>query len=86
VLTPAVVAIEAMRLLKASTVTVPGTAAIDVHASFAASFAGLIFSFIAGLLALKWLSRWLEAGRWYWFGIYCLAASAIVMYLHTRGF
>jgi undecaprenyl-diphosphatase len=86
VLTPPVVFIEAMRLLHASTTTVPGTAAVNVDASFGASFAGLIFSFIAGLLALKWLSRWLEAGHWYWFGIYCLAASAVVMYLHTRGF
>jgi undecaprenyl-diphosphatase len=86
VLTPAVVGIEAMRLLKASTVAAPGVTAVDVHASFAASFAGLIFSFIAGIAALKWLSRWLESGRWYWFGIYCLAASAVVMYLHARGF
>ena len=86
VLTPAVVAIEAMRLLKASTETASGGAAINVHASFLASFAGLIFSFIAGLAALKWLSRWLESGRWWWFGIYCLVASAVVMYLHFRGF
>jgi hypothetical protein len=41
---------------------------------------------LAGLLALKWLSRWLESGRWYLFGIYCLIASAVIFYLHTRGF
>ncbi len=46
----------------------------------------MVFSFLAGLLALKWLSRWLETGRWYLFGIYCLAASAVVFYLHARGF
>ena len=86
VLTPAVVFVEVMRMLKASTVAASGVTVIDVRASFFASFAGLIFSFIAGLLALKWLSRWLEAGRWYWFGIYCIVASAVVMYLHTRGF
>jgi len=44
------------------------------------------FSFLAGLVALKWLSSWLESGRWYLFGIYCLLASGVVFYLHTRGF
>ena len=37
---------------------------------------------IAGLLALKWLSQWLEAGRWKLFGFYCIAASAAVFALH----
>jgi undecaprenyl-diphosphatase len=46
----------------------------------------MVFSFIAGLLALKWLSSWLESGRWHWFGVYCLVASAAVFYLHMRGF
>lgn len=39
---------------------------------------GMVIAFLAGLLALKWLSRWLEQGRWYWFGIYCLVFSAFV--------
>jgi undecaprenyl-diphosphatase len=43
-------------------------------------------AFVAGLLALTWLSRWLESGRWYLFGIYCLIAGAVVGYLHTAGF
>jgi len=42
-------------------------------------------AFIAGLVALKWLSRWLEQGRWYWFGIYCLAASVVVAVLYFHG-
>ena len=46
----------------------------------------MVFSFLAGLLALKWLSRWLETGRWYLFGIYCLLASAVVYSLHAHGF
>jgi undecaprenyl-diphosphatase len=50
------------------------------------SILGMIFAFVAGLLALKWLSRWLEAGRWHLFGIYCLAAAAAVAYLHHLGF
>ena len=47
---------------------------------------GMIFSFVAGLLALKWLSRWLENGRWYWFGVYCLAAAGVVAYLYHMGY
>ncbi len=46
---------------------------------------GMACSFLAGLLALKWLSRWLERGRWHWFGIYCLAAAAVVQILYLRG-
>ncbi len=83
VLTPAVVALEALRLWKAAHLA---GAHIDLHASLLSSLLGMVFSFLAGLLALKWLSRWLETGRWYLFGIYCLAASAIVFYLHGRGF
>jgi undecaprenyl-diphosphatase len=35
---------------------------------------------------LKWLSRWLEAGRWYLFGIYCLVAAAVVGLLYRAGY
>jgi len=35
---------------------------------------------------LRWLSRWLEGGRWYLFGIYCLAAAAVVAGLHHVGY
>jgi len=38
-------------------------------------------SFLAGLVALRWLSKWLESGRWYVFGVYCLVASAIVLWV-----
>ena len=50
------------------------------------SVLGMIFAFLAGLLALKWLSRWLERGRWHFFGIYCLFAAIVVGYLNYRGF
>ena len=50
------------------------------------SILGVVCAFLAGLLALKWLSRWLEAGRWHFFGIYCLVAAAVVAYLHHTGF
>ncbi len=69
VLTPPVVAREAMRLVRAEHIT--GTANL-ASAAFP-SLLGAVFAFFAGLLALKWLSRWLEHGRWYLFGIYCLA-------------
>ena len=50
------------------------------------SLVGAVFAFLAGLLALKWLSRWLEAGRWYLFGIYCVVASMVVAYLYHAGY
>jgi undecaprenyl-diphosphatase len=50
------------------------------------SILGMVFAFFAGLVALKWLSRWLETGRWHLFGMYCLAAAVAVAYLHHLGF
>jgi undecaprenyl-diphosphatase len=50
------------------------------------SLLGAVFAFLAGLIALKWLSRWLEGGRWYLFGIYCLIAALGVGYLHHLGY
>jgi len=49
------------------------------------SIVGVVVAFLAGLLALKWLSRWLESGRWHFFGIYCLIAAIVVGYLHHTG-
>jgi undecaprenyl-diphosphatase len=86
VLTPAVVGIEALRLVKAAHVVTAVGTPIDLQASLATSLLGMVFSFGAGLVALKWLSSWLESGRWYLFGIYCLLASGVVFYLYTRGF
>jgi len=42
------------------------------------SLFGMLFSFLAGLVALRWLSRWLEQDRWHFFGGYCLVAAAAV--------
>jgi undecaprenyl-diphosphatase len=86
VLTPAVVAVEALRLQKASHAALLAGAPIDLQGSVVFSLLGMVFSFLAGLVALKWLSSWLENGRWYLFGIYCLLASGIVFYLHASGF
>ena len=68
VLTPAVVLREFLRLLHVEKEL--GSSVIS--SSLSLSLLGAVFSFLAGLLALKWLSQWLEAGRWYLFGVYCL--------------
>jgi len=80
VLTPPVIAREALRLLKASALSGPDS----TLRLFVPGLVGMIFSFAAGLLALRWLSRWLEGGRWQWFGYYCLFAAAGVLVLHFR--
>jgi undecaprenyl-diphosphatase len=85
VLTPPVVLLEAIRLMKASHAATAAGAPIDLHSSILFSLLGAVFAFFAGLVALKWLSSWLESGKWHWFGVYCLLASAVVFYLHTRG-
>jgi undecaprenyl-diphosphatase len=86
VLTPAVVGVEALRLVKASHLAKAAGTPIDLHGSLTSSLLGMVFSFFAGLLALKWLSSWLENGRWHLFGIYCILASAGIFYLYTKGF
>jgi undecaprenyl-diphosphatase len=86
VLTPPVVIAEALRLQNESHTASFAGAPIDLKGSLLFSLLGMMFSFLAGLVALKWLSSWLENGRWYLFGIYCLLASGIVFYLHARGF
>jgi len=56
-----------------------------VLSAAAPSLFGAVIAFLTGLVALRWLSRWLEGGRWYWFGIYCVIASVVVAVLHSRG-
>jgi undecaprenyl-diphosphatase len=80
VLTPAVVAREALRLAHAT----PSHEGLKSVALL--SVLGAVLAFVAGLLALKWLSRWLESGRWYLFGVYCLIAAVGVALLHHHGF
>jgi undecaprenyl-diphosphatase len=81
VLTPVVVAREVLRLVRA------GHAVGTTFASAALpSLFGAFLAFLAGLIALRWLSQWLEGGRWYLFGIYCLFAAAGVSYLHHLGY
>jgi undecaprenyl-diphosphatase len=47
---------------------------------------GMGCSFVAGLLALRLLSAMLEKGKWHYFGIYCLLASAAVLAVWQLGY
>jgi undecaprenyl-diphosphatase len=81
VLTPPVVVREVMRLRHAPNLN-PG----ELSSVALLCVLGAFLAFLAGLVALKWLSRWLESGRWYLFGIYCLLASVAVTLLHHAGY
>lgn len=78
-LTPAVIVLELYRLIKATGVSATSAQLMPL---LGPGLLGMLFSFAAGLLALKWLSSLLEKGRWKYFGVYCWVASAVVLYLH----
>jgi undecaprenyl-diphosphatase len=73
ILTPPVIAREGYRLLRGTHGDVLAGATIGM---LWPSLIGAALSFAAGWLSLKWLSRWLEHGRWHLFGYYCLFAAA----------
>jgi undecaprenyl pyrophosphate phosphatase UppP len=78
-LTPAALGYEAYKLYEKLKQTSP--VGMGLH-DLKPGLEGLLFSFGAGLIALKLLSKLLEKGQWWIFGVYCLAASAGVYYLH----
>jgi undecaprenyl-diphosphatase len=80
VLTPAVIYQEVSRLRHHAHAT---GGQIDMHA-FAPSLIGMVFSFLAGLIALKVLSRLLEKGQWWIFGVYCLLAAGGVFWMFLQ--
>ena len=82
ILTPPVIARELHRLVKLHAVE---TEQHHLMRLVAPGLAGMVCSLVAGLLALRLLSRWLEQGRWQLFGYYCLAAAAIVFALSAAG-
>lgn len=82
VLTPPAIARELWRLIQTRHIQHGASLASAV----APSVVGAFFAFLAGLVALKWLSRWLETGRWYWFGVYCLVAASVVAMLAHAGY
>jgi undecaprenyl-diphosphatase len=83
VITPPVIAREYLRFHAARALA---HGAVSVTALVTPGLIGMVFSFLAGLVALKWLSGWLEGGRWHYFGIYCLAAAAGVCVLAGMGY
>jgi undecaprenyl-diphosphatase len=75
--TPAAIGREILRLLHAR----PHVGPLMMVSVFGGACA-----FVAGMLALKWLTRWLVHGRWWVFGCYCLVAAAIVLFLNRLGY
>jgi len=83
IITPAAIGREVWRLIRVQ------REAGDFHVTwslFGPSLLGMVCAFLAGLLALRWLSQWLEGGRWYLFGAYCLVAACAVFALHCCGY
>ncbi len=83
VITPPIIIREVLRLLKAHPVFLSDK--VSLVGLFYPSLMGMGFSCISGLLALRWLSRWLEKGKWQLFGFYCLGASGVVFLLYRLG-
>jgi undecaprenyl-diphosphatase len=83
ILTPPVIVRELHRFYK---VRAAEHAAVDVAALLMPGLLGMVLSFGAGLLALRWLSGWLEKGHWHYFGIYCFAAAAGIYALARMGY
>jgi undecaprenyl-diphosphatase len=81
-LTPAADGREVLRLMKAEHIG----SGLNLASAMMPSLLGMVCAFLAGLLALKWLSKWLESDRWYLFGIYCLAAAVAVGVLNHMGY
>jgi undecaprenyl-diphosphatase len=70
-LTPPVIVRELYRLLKAK----DWRGSSELLDLLLPGFLGMVFAFLAGLVALRILSAALEKGRWKYFGYYCLIAS-----------
>ena len=74
VLTPPVQVYAVYKLLKAhelSSTMLTGT--------LVPALVGMVLSFLAGLLALRFLSAILEKGRWRFFGCYCMVAAVAIL-------
>jgi undecaprenyl-diphosphatase len=83
VLTPPVITRELLRLFKAHLDATQPSHLIQLALP---GLFGMVCSFVAGWLALRLLSRWLESGRWKYFGYYCVVAAIVVFGLAFAGF
>jgi undecaprenyl-diphosphatase len=72
VLTPLVIGRGLYRLWKSGNLS-----AGELLPAVGPGLAGMVLSFLAGLVALRVLSAALERGRWRYFGFYCLAAALV---------
>jgi undecaprenyl-diphosphatase len=73
VLTPPLIVYELYKIWKRA-VDIPTL----VREQIVPGLAAAVFSFLAGLVALRLLSAALEQGRWRYFGYYCLGAAVVV--------
>jgi undecaprenyl-diphosphatase len=80
VLTPAAIALELYRLLQVW----KGSAEKKLEDLLTPGLAGMVFSCLAGLLALRILSAVLERGRWKYFGYYCIVAAIVVFVVSMK--
>jgi undecaprenyl-diphosphatase len=80
VLTPPVIGRALYRLLTAA------DDKTDLIDQLLPGLVGMVFSFAAGMLALKLLSTVLEKGHWQYFGYYCLIASLVVLSAGLAGY
>jgi undecaprenyl-diphosphatase len=83
VLTPLAIAKELLRLLKSRH---DPAAPLHLGHLLQPGLIGMLCSFVAGLVALVWLSRWLESGRWRYFGYYCIVSAGVIFALGASGF
>ncbi len=88
IITPVVIAREVWMLIKEHAAAAAASAGPALEATptigqlLLPGLLGMVFSFGAGMVALWWLSDWLEHGRWKFFGYYCLLAAAAVLAIH----
>jgi undecaprenyl-diphosphatase len=86
ILTPGAIVREALRVVQHERAIALPEPSHPFAGVFLPGLAGMLCSFLAGVIGLKWLSSWLETDRWYLFGIYCLIASLVVFVLHRAGY
>lgn len=83
VITPPAIGKELLRLIKSHEAAASPAHLLHIAAP---GLIGMIGAFVAGILALRLLSSWLEKGHWSWFGYYCIAFSLFVFFLASRGY
>ena len=84
ILTPPVILRSLLKLLKSKA---EGTVSAEaLSAVLMPGLIGMTLSFLSAWLALRWLSAWLEKGKWGYFGSYCLAASAFMFWMASQGY